>query len=97
MVGRAETGRNRVRAGSDGAARRRVQVALDRLPERDRELIKLAYWSEFSQRELAAQLGVSVGTVKARTRCALTRLAELLDETGASGAPPRHTKRIGQA
>ena len=56
-----------------------VHGALERLPEREREVIALAYWSELSQSEVAAQLGIPLGTVKTRTRSALMRLAELLE------------------
>jgi RNA polymerase sigma-70 factor (ECF subfamily) len=56
-----------------------VHRALERLPEREREVVALAYWSELSQSEVAAQLGIPLGTVKTRTRSALMRLAELLE------------------
>jgi RNA polymerase sigma-70 factor, ECF subfamily len=56
-----------------------VHRALERLPEREREVIALAYWSELSQSEVAAMLGIPLGTVKTRTRSALMHLAELLD------------------
>ncbi|HVC86029.1 MAG TPA: sigma-70 family RNA polymerase sigma factor [Gaiellaceae bacterium] len=56
-----------------------VHGALERLPERERELISLAYWSELSQTEIAAQLGIPLGTVKTRTRSALLRLADILE------------------
>ena len=57
----------------------RVHGALERLPEQERELIALAYWSERSQSEIAAQLGIPLGTVKTRTRSALLRLAAILE------------------
>ncbi len=56
-----------------------VHRALERLPEREREVIALAYWSELSQSEVAARLGVPLGTVKTRTRSALLHLAEILE------------------
>src|ERR1700682_3812222 len=40
-----------------------VHSALERLPEREREVIALAYWSDLSQSEVAAQLGIPLGTV----------------------------------
>jgi len=58
----------------------RVHRALEELPEREREVIALAYWSGLSQSEVAEFLGVPLGTVKTRTRSALARLADLLDE-----------------
>ena len=58
----------------------RVHRALEELPERERELIELAYWSELSQSEIAERLELPLGTVKTRTRSALARLADALDE-----------------
>src|SRR6516165_5347005 len=57
----------------------RIHGALERLPEREREVIALAYWSDLSQSEVAAQLGIPLGTVKTRTRSALMHLAEILE------------------
>jgi RNA polymerase sigma-70 factor (ECF subfamily) len=57
----------------------RVHRALEDLPERERTLIGLAYWSGLSQSEIAARLSIPLGTVKTRTRSALARLAELLE------------------
>ena len=56
-----------------------VHGALERLPEREREVVVLAYWSDLSQSEVAAQLGIPLGTVKTRTRAALMHLAEILE------------------
>ncbi|HEY5058641.1 MAG TPA: sigma-70 family RNA polymerase sigma factor [Gaiellaceae bacterium] len=57
----------------------RVHRALEELPEKEREVVELAYWSEMSQSEVADYLNIPLGTVKTRTRSALARLAELLD------------------
>jgi RNA polymerase sigma-70 factor (ECF subfamily) len=56
-----------------------VHGALERLPEREREVIALAYWSDLSQSEVATRLGIPLGTVKTRTRSALMHLAEMLE------------------
>jgi RNA polymerase sigma-70 factor (ECF subfamily) len=58
----------------------RVHRALEGLPEREREVIALAYWSGLSQSEVAARLGIPLGTVKTRTRSALRRLSDLLED-----------------
>lgn len=58
----------------------RVHRALEELDEREREVIALAYWSGLSQTEVADFLGIPLGTVKTRTRSALARLADLLEE-----------------
>jgi RNA polymerase sigma-70 factor (ECF subfamily) len=58
----------------------RVHGALDELPEKEREVVELAYWSGLSQSEVATFLGIPLGTVKTRTRSALARLADILEE-----------------
>jgi len=58
----------------------RVHSALEQLPERERAVVELAYWSGLSQTEIASYLDVPLGTVKTRTRTGLARLAGLLDE-----------------
>ncbi len=57
----------------------RVHSALEQVPERERVVIELAYWSGLSQSEIASYLDVPLGTVKTRTRTALARLAGLLE------------------
>jgi RNA polymerase sigma-70 factor, ECF subfamily len=56
----------------------RVHAAVDRLPDQEREVIELAYFDGLSQSEVAARLGAPLGTVKTRTRRALTHLADRL-------------------
>jgi RNA polymerase sigma-70 factor (ECF subfamily) len=58
----------------------RVHRALETLPEHERPLIELAYWHGLSQSEIADRLDLPLGTVKTRTRSALSRLADALDE-----------------
>jgi RNA polymerase sigma-70 factor, ECF subfamily len=58
----------------------RVHTALGTLPDHERELIELAYWSGLSQSEIASLVGIPLGTVKTRTRSALARLADELEE-----------------
>lgn len=58
----------------------RVHAAVQQLPEHERTLLELAYWSGLSQSEIAEFLNVPLGTVKTRTRSALSRLADALEE-----------------
>jgi RNA polymerase sigma factor (sigma-70 family) len=58
----------------------RIHVAVERLPCREREIIERAYFQEMSQSQIAADLGVPLGTIKTRNRAALRHLAEILDE-----------------
>jgi RNA polymerase sigma-70 factor (ECF subfamily) len=57
----------------------RVHRAMEDLPEKEREVVELAYWSGLSQSEVADYLHIPLGTVKTRTRSALSRLADLLE------------------
>jgi RNA polymerase sigma-70 factor (ECF subfamily) len=58
----------------------RVHGAIERLPEHERPVIELASWGGLSQSEIAEFLQIPLGTVKTRTRSALSRLADLLED-----------------
>ena len=56
----------------------RVRRCLDSLTELQQESITLAYYRGYTYREVAALLGVAVGTVKTRMRDGLIRLRDCL-------------------
>jgi RNA polymerase sigma-70 factor (ECF subfamily) len=60
--------------------RHRVQSALARLSERDREVLVLRYLEHLSTREIAAVLGLAEAGVKTRQLRALQRLRDLLGD-----------------
>ena len=59
-----------------------LEAALERLAPQERTVIELAYYEDRSQSEIAANLGVPLGTVKGWTRRGLNRLATLLGDEG---------------
>jgi RNA polymerase sigma-70 factor, ECF subfamily len=65
--------------------RERVQAALARLPDQQREAIELAYYGGFTQSELSERLGQPLGTIKSRMFTGLGRLRELLTEPETEG------------
>jgi RNA polymerase sigma-70 factor (ECF subfamily) len=72
-----------VRSGPSGRLRRRerrnlVLAALERLPDRDREVLVLRQLEELSVPEVSAVLGISEGAVYVRQVRALRRLRETL-------------------
>ena len=64
-----------------------IEAAVAALDPVERAVIALAYGSGLSQSEIAARLDWPIGTVKTRTRRALRRLRDRLEEThGSAGA-----------
>jgi RNA polymerase sigma-70 factor (sigma-E family) len=57
---------------------REVLAAMRRLPARQREVIVLRYWSELSEQQIAATLGISVGSVKSSASRGRDAIAAIL-------------------
>lgn len=77
------------RLAGDGGAAPESDLAIDRwgalellatLPDHERELLRLRFYEELSQTEIAARLDLPLGTVKARMVRALRRLRTRLDD-----------------
>lgn len=60
--------------------RRRVMAAVRGLPPRQREALVLRYYLDLSERDIAAAMGISQGTVKSTTARALAALGRMLME-----------------
>jgi RNA polymerase sigma-70 factor, ECF subfamily len=58
--------------------RGQVEAALASLNEGERELLRLAYFSDLSQSEIAERTSIPLGTVKSRMRSGLIRLRDAL-------------------
>jgi RNA polymerase sigma-70 factor (ECF subfamily) len=52
----------------------RLTQALEQLPEKQRDLIRKAYFGDLSHSEIAEQTGLPLGTIKSRIRLALEKL-----------------------
>jgi RNA polymerase sigma-70 factor (ECF subfamily) len=61
-----------------------VRDALARLAPAQRELVRMAYFDQLTQKEIAERLGLPLGTVKSRTFHALKELRGLLQEVPAA-------------
>jgi RNA polymerase sigma factor (sigma-70 family) len=80
-----------------------VRLAVDRLPDDEREVVRLAWFLGLSHPEIAEQLDVPIGTVKSRSHRAHRRLASLLahvvaeNQSGPSGVEVDEVARARQA
>lgn len=69
------------RAVERDEAQRRVQAAIERLGDRDREILLLREFEGLRYREIADLLGIPIGTVMSRLYGARRHLAAALEET----------------
>jgi RNA polymerase sigma-70 factor, ECF subfamily len=60
----------------------RLQRALARLPETEREVILLRHFSQMSFKEVAESMGTPLGTALARAHRGLARLRQLMERSG---------------
>jgi RNA polymerase sigma-70 factor, ECF subfamily len=64
------------------AERWRLAELLGRLPRREAALLRMRFYAQLSQREIATATGIPLGTVKSQMVSALRRLRRMLDEEG---------------
>jgi RNA polymerase sigma factor (sigma-70 family) len=62
---------------------RLVRSALDTLPPDQAQVLRLAYFEDASQTDIAQKLNLPLGTVKSRMRLAFGKLRTILGDTGA--------------
>ncbi|WP_231974152.1 RNA polymerase sigma factor [Pseudonocardia sp. HH130630-07] len=65
-----------------------VREALGELPAEQRQVLALAYYGGYTQREVAAMTGVPLGTVKSRMFTGVARLRNLLGPLMEAGGEP---------
>jgi RNA polymerase sigma factor (sigma-70 family) len=70
---------------SGAMVRQAVNEALNQLPPDHKQVVKLAYFGGLSNREIAQDLGLSVGGVQRRLRLALARVSEHMEHGRAVG------------
>ena len=95
----AATGQASYAADASAGAELRLTVlsALERLPEKEREALRLLAWDGLSTTDAATALGCSRATLAVRVHRGRRRLATLLElERDAEGAPSAPTARIAE-
>jgi RNA polymerase sigma-70 factor (ECF subfamily) len=64
-----------------------VRAALGELPAAQREALLLAYFGGYTQREVAALVGVPLGTVKTRMAAGMRKMKQALQDAGTEEHP----------
>ena len=67
---------------AESLERQAIEQALASLPPEQRQVVELAYYGGYSQREIAAMVRVPLGTIKGRSRLALEKLSSFLQGRG---------------
>jgi RNA polymerase sigma-70 factor (ECF subfamily) len=60
--------------------KQRIQRAIAQLPEEQRNVLALAYFQGYTQREIAELCKLPLGTVKSRIRASIQKLRQLLHD-----------------
>jgi RNA polymerase sigma factor (sigma-70 family) len=78
----------RVEDEAEASERRaEVRAALKDLPDAQREALLLAYFGGYTQREVAALIGVPLGTVKTRMAAGMRKMKVALQDAGREEQP----------
>src|ERR1700682_1344775 len=69
----------------DAMARQAVEEAVGSLPPRQKQLIKLAYFSDLTNREIAQGLGITLSSVERGLREAISRVSDYVERGKGAG------------
>jgi DNA-binding CsgD family transcriptional regulator len=84
-MGDGVEGQNTWKSFSGALVRQAVGEAVSSLPPRQKELIKLAYFSDLSNREIAQGLGITLSSVERGLRQAIASVSEHIERGRAAG------------
>jgi DNA-binding CsgD family transcriptional regulator len=84
-MGEGAEGQSGWRGFSGAMVRQAVGEAVGSLPPRQRQLIKLAYFSDLSNREIAQDLGITLSSVERGLRQAVARVSEQVERGRSAG------------